>query len=372
MAMIEATSVTGSAKAVLEFAREAMRDQPGMARVELSILTFCRGNAENGLTAAIRNMQIPLDIVSERGRFDMSIIPQLRAAVANRRSDLIWSNSVKSHFLVRWAGLSQSRRWVAFHHGYTTPDLKMRAYNHLDRWSLPAADQVLTTSNTFVKELERGDVNSNRIHVQHMPIRPFEPVPQERTCALRRQLGLNGQTRVLLSVGRLSQEKGHVDLVRALPKIQALAEPLPLHLVLVGEGPERVKIERLCRTLGLAEVVTLAGQKEDVNPYYAIADVFVLPSLSEGSPNVLLEAISAGVPVVATAVGGVPEIVSNGREALLVRDKDEDDLASAIARLLGDQALRDRLVGMARKIVTRKTPEAYFQSITSVFEEALR
>src|SRR6202021_227007 len=130
--------------------------------------------------------------------------------------------------------------WVAFHHGYTTPDLKMRAYNHLDRWSLPAADQVLTTSNTFVKELERSDVNSNRIHVQHMPIRPFEPVPQERTCALRRQLGLNSQTRVLLSVGRLSQEKGHVDLVRALPKIQALAEPLPLHLVLVGEGPARV------------------------------------------------------------------------------------------------------------------------------------
>ena len=370
--MIEANSITGSAKAVLEFAKEAIRGQPGVPRVELSVVTFCRGDAENCLTAAIRNMRIPLDIVSERGRFDIGVISQLGAAVINRRPDLIWSNSVKSHFLVRWAGLNRSRRWVAFHHGYTTTDTKMRIYNQLDRWSLPAADRVLTSSCAFIKELERSKVNSSRIRVQHMPIRPFEPVPKERTCGLRRKLGLDSRTRVLLSVGRLSQEKGHLDLVRALPKIRELAGSVPLHLVLVGEGPERVKIDELCHSLDLADAVTLAGQQDDVNPYYAIADVFVLPSHNEGSPNVLLEAMSAGVPVVATAVGGVPEILSSGRDALLVKKHDIDGLASAIVRLLGDQILRDHLVPMARDIVSRKTPEAYFQSMTSVFESALQ
>lgn len=370
--MIEATSMSGSAKAVLEFAKEALRAQPGAPRIELSILTFCRGNMENSLTSAIRSMPIPLDIVTERGRFDFGIIPQLRAAVAKRGSDVIWSNSVKSHFLVRWAGLSQSRHWVAFHHGYTTTDMRARAYHHLDRWSLPAADQVLTTSSTFVKELERSHVNSSRIHVQQMPIRPFEPVPQVCIFELRRQLGLDKQTRVLLSVGRLSQEKGHINLVRAFPKIRALAGSVPLRLVLVGEGPERNRIEHLSRSLGLTDSVTLVGQQDDVNPYYAIADVFALPSHSEGSPNALLEAISAGVPVVATAVGGIPEIVSNGREALLVRNNDEDGLASAIVRLLNDRSLRDRLVPVARDILTKKTPAAYFQAMTSVFEKALR
>jgi glycosyltransferase involved in cell wall biosynthesis len=371
-AMIEAQSITGSAKAVLELAKEAIRKPSGMPRVELSIVTFCRGDTENCLTTAIRNMGVPLDIISERGRFDLGIISQLRAALANWRPDLIWSNSVKSHFLVRWAGLNRSRRWIAFHHGYTTTDMKMRIYNQLDRWSLPAADRVLTSSFAFIKELERSNVRCSRIHVQHMPIRPFEPVPQERTFRLRRKLGLDSRTRVLLSVGRLSQEKGHANLVRALPKMQKLAGSMPLHLVLVGEGPERSRIEELCRSLGLTSAVTLTGQQNDVNPYYAIADVFVLPSDSEGSPNVLLEAMAAGVPVVATAVGGIPEFLLGGRDALLVKKHDITGLASATVQLLNDQALRDRLVPLAREIVSRKTPEAYFQSMASLFESALQ
>jgi glycosyltransferase involved in cell wall biosynthesis len=372
MALLEARSVTGSAKAVLEFAREAIRSRPGTPRVELYIVTFRRGGNEDSLINAIRDLRIPLDIVGERRRFDTGIIPQLRAAVADRRPDLIWSNSVKSHFLVRWAGLNQSRRWVAFHHGYTTTDLKMRIYNQLDRWSLPVADRVLTSSSAFVKQLERNNVQVDRIHVQHMPIRPFDPVPSGHKCELRSRLGLNSQTRVLLSIGRLSQEKGHANLVRALPQILKLAGSAPLRLVIVGEGPERPRIEELCRTLNLTDVVTLAGQQDDVNPYYAIADVFILPSHSEGSPNVLLEAMSAGVPVVATAVGGVPELLSSGKDSLLVKNHDLAGLANATVRLLDDEALRNRLVPLAHQVALRKTPESYFQSMTSVLERALQ
>ena len=372
LAMVEAHSISGSAKAVLEFAKEAIRGQTALPRVDLSIMTFSRGSAENSLTAAIRNTGVPLDIVSESGRFDPGVIPELRALVENRPTDLVWSNSVKSHFLVRWSGLNRSRGWVAFHHGYTTTDMKMRIYNRLDGWSLKAADAVLTSSCAFVKELERKSVHSSRIHVQHMPIRPFAPVPEARISALRRQLGLDSRTRVLLSVGRLSREKGHADLIRAFPRVRELLGSVPVRLVLVGEGPERSRIEELCRSLCLTNAVTLAGQQDDPNPYYAIADVFALPSHSEGSPNVLLEAMAAGIPVVATAVGGVPELASNGRDALLVNKHDRAGLASAVAQLLLDHALSDRLVSLARQIVLRKTPEAYFQSIVSVFNGALR
>ena len=372
LAMVEAHSISGSAKAVLEFAKEAIRGQTALPRVDLSIMTFSRGPAENSLTAAIRNTGVPLDIVSESGRFDTGVIPQLRALVENRPTDLVWSNGVKSHFLVRWTGLNRSRGWVAFHHGYTTTDMKMRIYNRLDGWSLKAADAVLTSSCAFVKELERKSVHSSRIHVQHMPIRPFAPVPEARISALRRQLGLDSRTKVVLSVGRLSREKGHADLIRAFPGVRELLGSVPVRLVLVGEGPERSRIEELCRSLRLTNAVTLAGQQDDPNPYYAIADVFALPSHSEGSPNVLLEAMAAGIPVVATAVGGVPELASNGRDALLVNKHDRAGLASAVAQLILDHALSDRLVSLARQIVLRKTPEAYFQSIVSVFNGALR
>jgi glycosyltransferase involved in cell wall biosynthesis len=195
-------------------------------------------------------------------------------------------------------------------------------------------------------------------------------VSEKEKSELRHRIGCTAQTRILLSVGRLSYEKGHIDLVRSFSKTRELAADLPIHLVLVGEGPERPRIEKLCRSLNLSDVVILAGQQHLIDPYYAVADVFLLPSLSEGCPNVLLEAMAAGVPVVATAVGGVPEIVANGRDAILVQKHDLAGLASAAAELLKNRELRDRLVLCAREVVSRKTPESYFRSMTSVFSQA--
>src|SRR6266567_8165669 len=146
LAMLEAHTISGSAKAVLEFAKEAAYEHPDLPRIELSILTFDRGQGESYLTKAIRDIGTPHDIVFERRRFDTNVIPQLRAAVQNRRADVIWSNSVKSHFLARLARLNRSRKWVAFHHGYTATDTRMRIYNQLDWWSLQTADRVLTSS----------------------------------------------------------------------------------------------------------------------------------------------------------------------------------------------------------------------------------
>ncbi len=370
LAMLEANNISGSAKAVLEFAKEAARGHSGFPKIDLSILTFDRGQGENCLTQAIRDIGTPLDTILERRRFDSKVVPELRSLVAKRGVDLIWTNSVKSHFLVRWAGLNRSRKWVAFHHGYTTVDAKMRIYNQLDRWSLRTANQVFTSSAAFIAELEQSNVHRDHIHVQHMPIRPFVPVPEEQKAELRRQLRLTDGTRVLLSVGRLSREKGHADLIQAMPKIVELAANSPLRLVIVGEGSERPRIEELRRNLRLTDVVTLTGQQDNVNRYYSIADVFLLPSHSEGCPNVLLEAVAAGVPVVATEVGGIPEVVTNGRDAILVKKHDQAGLAAATAQILQDRELRDRLVSSAREIVARKTPEAYFKSIASVFSQA--
>ncbi|MBZ5643277.1 MAG: glycosyltransferase [Acidobacteriia bacterium] len=370
LALLEASTVSGSAKAVLEFAREAARAHAGLPKIELSIATFDRCRRENSLTRAIRETGAPHDVLAERYRFDTRVIAQLRVAAEKRHADLIWSNSVKSHFLVRQAGLHRRRRWAAFHHGYTSTDLKMRLYNQFDRWSLPAADQVLTSSAAFVREIERQNVRPARVHVQHMPIRASAPVSERQKTDLRRELRLDHGARVLLCVGRLSREKGHADLIRALPTICERAGRPPLRLVLVGEGPERARIERLCRRLQLTEIVTLAGHREDVNPYYTIADVFVLPSRSEGCSNALLEAMAAGVPVVATDAGGISEIVTHGATALLTRNNCAEELAAGAARMLEDGELRRRLVSSAREIISQKTPEAYFRGIASVFQEA--
>jgi glycosyltransferase involved in cell wall biosynthesis len=167
-------------------------------------------------------------------------------------------------------------------------------------------------------------------------------------------------------------EKGHADLVRAFRTLRQRNPSLPVRLVLVGDGPERSNLLSLCQRFNLGADVTLVGHQDDVRPYYAMADVFVLPSHSEGSPNVLLEAMSMGVPVIATIVGGVPELTTDQKDALLIEKGAVGALTDAISRVLEDQELRARLSRAGRESILRHTPGDYYRSIVGVFQEALR
>jgi len=372
LALLEAKSLTGSARGVLEFCREAMVQRSEGPVFEVTIATFRRGDEprDTPLAREINAMHLSHNTISERRAFDWKIVSQLTAIAGELRPDLIWTNSVKSHFLVRCAGLVRTTPWVAYHHGYTTTDTKMLLYNQLDRWSLPAADCVLTVCRPFARQLAKRGVGREKIRVQGMPTRRFEPTSGELVTSLRRRLGLSEETTVLLAVGRLSREKGQADLLHAFRKL-CNTHSGPLRLIVVGEGPERPRLHQLARDLRLVDRVHLEGQQDEVRPYYGLADIFVLPSHSEGTPNVILEAMAAGLPVVATSVGGVPEMTSGGA-ALLINKGDTEGLAQALRDLLRDRHLRTRLIEAGRMVLERNTPENYFRALTSVFCEVMR
>src|ERR1017187_1971956 len=366
LVFLEAAAVDGVAKPVLEFAREAVRHRREGAALDISLAVFSRRTElDQYFIRAVQECGLPLTVIHERHVFDFGVIPQLRAVVRTCHPDMIWTNAVKTHFLVRFAGLRKGCGWTAFHHGYTTTSFRNRLYNQLDRWSLRAADRVLTVCAAFAADLERSCAARERISVQRLPFRPFPAVPPDRAVRLRRELGLAGETRVLVSIGRLSKGKGHADLIRAIARLRDRAPDLPCCLLVVGRGPEQAGLTRLCRKLGLADAVRLVGYQVDVRPYLALADAFVLRSHSEGSPNVLLEAIAAGVPVVATSVGGVPEMVENEKHALLVPARDGGGVAGAIERILRDPQLCGRLTSAGREIVDRHAPETCFQWMVS-------
>jgi glycosyltransferase involved in cell wall biosynthesis len=160
-----------------------------------------------------------------------------------------------------------------------------------------------------------------------------------------------------------------VDLLEAVSR---MPERDGVRVVIVGEGPERVRIEETRKRLGLERIVILEGHRNDVRPYLAVAGALALPSHSEGSPNVLLEAMAAGVPAVACAVGGVPEIARHEETALLVEPRDPQRLAEALQRIRGEGNERDRMVERARRTVEEHyTPEAYHRSLVSIYEEVL-
>ena len=372
VSIVEAWFVTGQAKNLLEFAQRGRVERDGTRAVDLRLVTYERGAGaaeRNKFVTTARETGVPLDLVTERGRFDTDVLKQIRNIVEAHDPDIIQTHNVKSHFLMRLSGLWRKRRWVAFHHGYTTPDLKMRAYNQLDRWSLRAAQSVVTVCGKFAQDLVMMGVPENRIVVRHNSVKPFQAPDAERVQAIR--AGLPPDTPILLVVGRLSHEKGHADLLEALHLLrERTAERF--HAVFVGDGPEEERLKAARHRLGLENQVTMAGLQHDMRPYYAVADAVVMPSHSEGSPNVLLEAMSAGVPVVATRVGGVPEIVTDEDSALLVESRNPEAMAGAIQRMLEDEALRNRLAQNARRLAEEKySPEAYRRSLVNMYEEVL-
>lgn len=178
---------------------------------------------------------------------------------------------------------------------------------------------------------------------------------------------LEGNPPRVVSVGRLKEPKDFVGLVRALAVVDA-----PFTAAIVGDGPDRPLVEAAVAAAGVAGRVELLGERDDVPELLASADVFVLSSLSEGMPISVIEAMAAGLPVVASAVGGVPELVADGETGYLVPPGDVDALAVTLERVLADEGLRRRL-GEAgrRRALERFDVEAFREAHRSLYRRAL-
>jgi glycosyltransferase involved in cell wall biosynthesis len=368
---MEATVVTGPAKNLLAFARAARVPTPGRPAVDLHLVVYERGEP-NPFAEAARAAGVEVDVIRERRRFDPAVFEQLSRIVERRRPDLVQTHNVKSHFLLRCSGLWRRYRWIGFHHGYTTTDPKMRLYNQLDRWSLRAAHHLVTVCGPFVEQLKGRGVRHGRIAVVHNAVTPLASCDAAALARLRDQHALPSGVPVVATMGRLSREKGHLVLVEAARHLRTLHAG-PFQVWVLGEGPERGRLERAIAEAGLGSHVRLLGFHQNTAPYLSLADIVVLPSFSEGSPNALLEAMAAGKPVVATAVGGIPEIVVGGETGLLVPPGRPEALAAELARLLRDPGLAARLGSAGQIQVTgRHAPATQHQQILDVYQTVLQ
>jgi glycosyltransferase involved in cell wall biosynthesis len=214
-------------------------------------------------------------------------------------------------------------------HGTDVNDvLHRRLVRHVAALLLPEADAMVAVSRPLASELESLGVPRERIHLVHNGIDASLFGTAERARA-RRALGLPQEERVLLFVGRLEERKGIFDLLEAFERVRRRVDA---RLVLVGDGVAAARV-RAAATGGRIRVVG-ARPHDEVSQWMAASDLLVLPSWMEGTPNVVLEALSSGRPVVATRVGGVPDLLSDDRAGILVPPRDPDALADAIVSAL--------------------------------------
>jgi sugar transferase (PEP-CTERM/EpsH1 system associated) len=209
------------------------------------------------------------------------------------------------------------------------------------------ADRYCCVSHDIAEEVKTAHVVSEaKVEVVVNGIDTARFTRSVDGAALRHELGIPGGAAVIGTVGRLNEIKRHDLLIRAFAR---LARKRPeARLLLVGDGPLRSQLESLAAEIVPDRRVHFAGYQPQPERYLQIIDVFALTSRSEGMPLAVLEAWAAGVPVVASCVGGVPELVHEARTGLLFPSGDELSLATAIERLIDDQVLASQLIGAAR------------------------
>lgn len=237
-------------------------------------------------------------------------------------------------------------------HGYISVSRKSKVYTRVDSWLLRRMHRVIAVSEAMARQFIDTGLPESRIRLVRNCI-VLDNYPFGYRCrALRRANGLTDEHLLVGHVGRLSPEKGQARLLRVFPKV--LREVPRARLVFAGDGPDMPALRSDASRLGLEDEVFFLGHRSDIREVFADLDLLVLSSDTEGLPNVVLEAGALGIPVVATAVGGTPEVVTDGVTGLLASPDDEDELAEAIIRALTDRAGAGARAERARERIERE------------------
>jgi len=295
------------------------------------------------------------------------------------RPDVVHTHMAKAGLLGRLAaGIARRPRPVVVHtfHGHVLTGYFGRAtsvvYTWLERWLARITDALLAPSQGTADQLVAlgiGETGKFRVVPYGFDLSRFASSAHLRTAA-RSQLGIGSRDVLLVFVGRLVPIKRLDVLLQAVAR--AHGENPHVRLALVGEGTSRAELERLATNLGLASVVRFLGFREDVVPILAAGDVAVLSSANEGSPLALIEAGAAGLPAIATAVGGVPEVLTP-ETGVLVPAGDHASLATAILRVSGNASLREKMGVAARaRSHDRFSLSATVNRVSTIYEELLR
>jgi len=313
-----------------------------------------------------RRRGLSVRMVHCKGRADWRAVRQIEEYIQEDAVDLVHTHGYKADLYGYLAAWRCHKPVVATCHNWVGGTAALGIYNHLDRMVLKKFNALAAVSDAVAHRLLAFGVPAEKIKTiaNGIDVAAFE---RAQSLPLLKAEG----SMVVGVVARLDLQKGFEYLLRAARTLCKTFQGL--QIVIAGEGPDRDKIEDMIQQYGLQSNVVLAGQQSNMPSVYAAMDIFVLPSLNEGLPMTVLEAMAASKPVIATRVGAIGSVIQDGENGLLVAPKDPEGLQNAIAGLLSDPERRRRLGDQAHAWVSQNyTSEAMALKYRDMYEEVLR
>lgn len=312
------------------------------------VLGFTRAPAALGwtrraLASGIEAVGMPVAAMQGGGIALIGLLQEFRPDIVHAHAGIGW----EGHGIARAARQAGVPVVIRTEHlPYTLRPLKRPALEQAYARDAALADKIICVSNAARATFRMGGLEAARYVTVHNGIRPAAAL--RTRAAVRRQLGI-GAAPLVITVARLTEQKRHHVLLQAFHAV--LGRQPDARLLLVGSGPLESRLKQQAHSLAISHAVFFLGQRTDVPDLLSAADLFCLPSHFEGHPLVLMEAMAAGLPVVASRSLGITEVVANGETGILVPFDDSRLLAAALGRLLGDAPLASRLGSNGRRLV---------------------
>jgi glycosyltransferase involved in cell wall biosynthesis/GT2 family glycosyltransferase len=361
--LIASNFAGGPEKQILRHAAEDHTPQ-----MEIWVGSFRDTPKKTEILCLAEALRIPsLEFVS--GRFVPRAVLELLEALDRYEIAILCTHGYKANVIGYLASKFTDRPHIAFVRGWTGENFRVRIYDALEKFVLRRASRVVCVSR-----LQAGQIGQGRAsRIPPLVIANAVEVPTSGSAcdraALRARLGLPLDAYLVGAAGRLSPEKGHSFLLDAasflLPRITNLK------VVVLGEGAERTNLEQRRLGLGLQHCVLLPGFQKDARQWLQACDLVVNPSLTEGMPNVVLEAMALGLPVVATAVGAVPDMIIDGESGLLVPAGDATAIEKAIWQLFRGCAEAQTMGQRGQDRVRQFSPQCQRNRLSELYADVL-
>jgi glycosyltransferase involved in cell wall biosynthesis len=338
------------------------------ARYDLSVVALSAGSAVRKLQRA----GIPVLVIDDPD--DTIPIAAVAAHLAEVRADVVHAHMYRAETVATRAvialGEAGQRRPYLVATIHSSRIRSLDDQRHL-RELTPYMDRLIAVSKAIEHKLIDEQRTTVPVSLIYNGVDLDRYDNQEACCTLPEEYGMEPGSQIVGVVARLEPEKGHPTLLEAWP--QVLSEVPDAYLLIVGEGSRRDALEAQARELRIAHRVVFTGRRDDVPAVTAALDVAVLPSYREAQGMVILEAMALSRPVVASNVGGIPEMIEDGKTGLLVPPHDADALATAIVRLLKNHPLADTLGRAGHDMVhDRFCIELMVGAIESIYDEGAR